>query len=107
MSKHTEEGIVIIGRKAPMNYVVACLSVFNSGATCVRIKARGKAICRAIDTTTLLKKAFVKDLMIQDVSIGTQEFPRLGGRDSRVSTIEIVLSKPKNDYSAMNKLSKS
>ena len=95
MSEQHSEGLVIIGQKPPMNYVVACLSVFNSGAACVRVKARGQAICRAIETANLLKKAFVKDLVIQDISIGTQEFARVGGGESRVSTIDIVLSKSK------------
>lgn len=95
MSEQTSEGLVIVAQKPPMNYVVACLSVFNSGAKRVRIKARGQAICRAIETTNLLKKAFVKDLVINDISIGTQEFAREGRRDSRVSTMDIVLSKSK------------
>lgn len=95
MAEQSPEGLVIVGNKPTMNYVVACLSVFNSGVTYVRVKARGQAICRAIETTTLLRKAFVKDLVIQDISIGTQEFPRPGGRDTRVSTIDIILSKPK------------
>jgi len=95
MPEQPSEGLVIIGKKPTMNYVVACLSVFNSGVAHVRIRARGQAICRAVETTTLLRKAFVKDLVIQDISIGTHEFPSFGGRGSRVSTIDIVLSKPK------------
>src|SRR5512136_241932 len=95
MSEQPQEGVVIIGQKPPMNYVVACLSVFNSGATYVRIKARGQAICRAIETTTLLQKAFIQNLIIKNISIGTQEFLRPDKRDMRVSTIDIVLSKPK------------
>jgi DNA-binding protein len=95
MSEQPQEGLVIVGQKPPMNYVVACLSVFNSGVTYVRIKARGQAICRAIETITLLRKAFVKNLVIKNISIDTQEFPRLDRRNMRVSTIDIVLSKPK------------
>ena len=95
MSEQPEEGLVIVGQKPPMNYVVACLSIFNTGVTYVRIKARGQAICRAVETTTLLRKAFVKNLVIKNISIGTQEFSRLDRRDMRVSTIDIVLSKPK------------
>jgi len=96
MSEQPQAGLVIIGRKPSMNYVIACLSLFNSGFPKVQIKARGQAICRAIETVELLRKAFIKDLNIQEISIGTQEFPRLDGKNTRVSTIEIILSKPKN-----------
>ena len=77
-----------------MNYVIACLSLFNSGFPQVKVRARGQAICHAIEAVSLLRKAFVKDLEIQNISIGTQEF-RLGGKDRRISTIDIILSKPK------------
>ena len=93
MSEQSQEGLVIVGRKPTMNYVVACLSVFNSGVVQVRVRARGLAICRAVETTMLLRKAFLKDLVIQNIIIGTQEFPRPGRRNSRVSTIDILLSK--------------
>jgi len=45
-----DENIVLIGKKPVMNYVVACLTFFNSGAKKVVVKARGRAICRAVDT---------------------------------------------------------
>ena len=80
-----------------MNYVVACLSIFNSGVAQVRVKARGLAICRAVEATMLLRKAFIKNLVIQNIIIGTQEFPRLGRRNSRVSTIDILLAKSKHN----------
>lgn len=93
MSEQPQQGLVIIGNKPLMNYVVACLSLFNSGDMQVKIKARGQAICSAVETTNLLKKAFVKDLVVQNISIGTQEFFGIGGKNMRVSTIEIVVSK--------------
>jgi archaea-specific DNA-binding protein len=93
MSEQSQQGLVIIGNKPLMNYVVACLSLFNSGATEVKIRARGQAICSAVETTNLLKKAFVKDLVIRDISIGTQNFSSTEGRNTRVSTMDIVVSK--------------
>ncbi|MEM1556810.1 MAG: RNA-binding protein, partial [Candidatus Bathyarchaeia archaeon] len=38
-----EESQVMIGKKPVMNYVVACLTAFNSGAKKVVVKARGRA----------------------------------------------------------------
>jgi DNA-binding protein len=87
------EGLVIVGSKPPLNYVTACLSLFNSGASAVKVRARGQAICRAVDVVGLLRRGFVKDLVVKDISIGTQEF-QFGGRSSRVSTVDIVLMKP-------------
>lgn len=87
------ENIVLIGKKPIMNYVVACLTFFNSGAQKVVIKARGRAISRAVDTVELLRRAFVKDLQLKDISIGTEEVTRGEGQKTNVSTIEITVAK--------------
>lgn len=87
------ENMVLIGRKPVMNYVVACLTFFNSGAKKVVVKARGRAISRAVDTIELLRRAFVKDLQLQGISIGTEEVTR-GEGQKNVSTIEIIVTKP-------------
>ncbi|MEM2911172.1 MAG: DNA-binding protein Alba [Candidatus Bathyarchaeia archaeon] len=88
------ENTVLIGKKPIMNYVVACLTFFNSGAQKVVIKARGRAISRAVDTVELLRRAFLKDLQLKDISIGTEEVTRGEGQKTNVSTIEITVSKP-------------
>jgi DNA-binding protein len=88
------ENTVLIGKKPIMNYVVACLTFFNSGAKKVVIKARGRAISRAVDTVELLRRAFLKDLQLQDISIGTEEVTRSEGQKTNVSTIEITVAKP-------------
>jgi DNA-binding protein len=88
------ENVVLIGRKPVMNYVTACITFFNSGEKQVIVKARGRAICRAIDTVELLRRAFVKDLEIKRIDINTEELVRAeGGQKSNVSTIEIAVSK--------------
>ncbi|MGB9853223.1 MAG: DNA-binding protein Alba [Candidatus Bathyarchaeales archaeon] len=88
------ENTVLIGKKPIMNYVVACLTFFNSGAQKVVIKARGRAISRAVDTVELLRRAFLKDLQLKDISIGTEEVTRGEGQKTNVSTIEITVTKP-------------
>lgn len=100
-AKHVEErtqteNIVLIGRKPVMNYVTACITFFNSGEKQVIVKARGRAICRAVDTVELLRRAFVKDLEIKQIDIGTEELVRAeGGQKSNISTIEIAVAKAK------------
>jgi len=61
------ENVVLIGRKPVMNYVTACITFFNSGEKLVVVKARGRAICRAVDTVELLRRAFIQDLEIKDI----------------------------------------
>ena len=90
-----EENTVFIGQKPVMNYVVACLTCFNAGAKEVIVKARGRAISRAVDTIELLRRAFVKDASVKDITIGTEEVTREEGRTSNVSTIEITAAKLK------------
>ncbi|MCK4498288.1 DNA-binding protein Alba [Candidatus Bathyarchaeota archaeon] len=88
------ENAVLIGRKPVMNYVVACLTFFNSGEKTVIIKARGRAISTAVDTVELLRRGFMKGLKIIDISIGTEEMQREDDRRSNVSTIEINIEHP-------------
>ena len=87
------ENVVLIGRKPVMNYVVACLTIFNAGEKEVVVKARGQAISRAVDTVELLRRAFVKDLELIDIKIGTKEITRPYGPKSNVSTIDIIVTK--------------
>ena len=93
--KKMEGNVVLIGRKPVMNYVIACLTFFNSGEKQVTLKARGRAISTAVDTVELLRRAFVKDLELPSISIGTEELQRAEeNRKSNVSTIEINLTRP-------------
>ncbi|KPV61563.1 MAG: DNA/RNA-binding protein Alba 1 [Candidatus Bathyarchaeota archaeon BA1] len=93
IAKKSAENVVLIGKKPVMNYVVACLTFFNAGEKEVVVKARGRAISRAVDTIELLRRAFVKDLELKDIKIGTEEITRVEGQKSNVSTIEISVAK--------------
>ncbi|HDQ06842.1 MAG TPA: DNA-binding protein Alba [Candidatus Bathyarchaeota archaeon] len=79
-----------------MNYVTACITFFNRGEKQVVVKARGRAISKAVDTVELLRRAFVKDLEIQQIGIGTEELVSAeGGQKSNISAIEIIVTKAK------------
>jgi len=95
VAKKIAENVVLIGRKPVMNYVVACLTFFNAGENEVVVKARGRAISTAVDTIELLRRAFVKDLGLKSIEIGTEEITRETGQTSNVSTIEITVGKDK------------
>ena len=89
------DNVVLIGKKPIMNYVTACITFFNSGEKQVVVKARGRAISRAVDTIELLRRAFVKNLEIESIEISTEELLRIEGQHSNVSTIEITVAKAK------------
>lgn len=90
----TSDNVVLIGKKPVMNYVIACLTFFNSGEKNISIKARGQAISTAVDTVELLRRAFIKDVELKSIAIGTEEVQREEGRKSNVSTIEINVARP-------------
>ena len=88
------ESVVLVGRKPVMNYVVAALTFFNAGAKEITIKARGRAISKAVDTVELMRRAFIKDLQVRDIRIGTERLQAADGRTVNVSTIEIDVAMP-------------
>lgn len=93
MSKDYRD-FVIIGVKPIMNYVVACMTLFNDSMPIVKIKARGRNISKAVDVVEMLRRVFLKDLIISDIGIGTEKHKNLNGRESSVSMIEIAIKKP-------------
>ncbi len=87
-----EEHVVFVGNKPVMNYVLAALTQFNEGAGEIVIKARGKAIGRAVDVAEILRNRFMPNVDAKDIKIDTEELDS-EGRSVNVSTIEITLAK--------------
>jgi len=87
------ESVVFIGNKPVMNYILACLTCLNSGSNKIVVKARGRAIPRAVDTIELLRRSFAKGLQLEGICLLTEEVAREEGRKSRVSAIEISVAK--------------
>ena len=90
-----ENNSVLIGRKPVMNYVLACISLFHGGANEIFVKARGRAISRAVDVVEVTRRRFMPDLKVKNVRIGTDQLASFeeGGAQSNISTIEITLAK--------------
>ena len=95
MPSTPETNAVLIGKKPIMNYVLACITLFHGGAKEVNVKARGKAISRAIDVVEVVRRKFLPDVKIKKVGIGTDQVsPQDEGENlTNVSTIEIILAK--------------
>ncbi|MDD6285576.1 DNA-binding protein Alba [Candidatus Methanosphaera massiliense] len=88
-----EENIVYIGNKPVMNYVLAVVTQMNSGVTEVILKARGRAISRAVDVAEIVRNRFISDVDVKSINISTEEIVGNEGTSSNVSAIEIRLSK--------------
>jgi len=86
---------VFIGGKPFMNYVTGVVMQFTTqNANDVIIKARGKFISRAVDVAEVSAKRFLDNgVAVTDIKIDSEGFKNNEGRDIRVSTIEITLSK--------------
>ncbi len=85
---------VIVGMKPIMNYVVACMTLFNAGVPTIKVRARGRHISKAVDVVEMLRRVFMKDIVVAGIDLGTEVHKVSDGRDASVSTIEIGLSKP-------------
>ncbi|AIJ06433.1 DNA/RNA-binding protein albA [Methanocaldococcus bathoardescens] len=86
------DNVVLIGKKPVMNYVVAVLTQLTSNDEVI-IKARGKAINKAVDVAEMIRNRFIKDIKVKKIEIGTDKVKNPDGREVNVSTIEIVLAK--------------
>jgi archaea-specific DNA-binding protein len=86
-----ELNTVYVGSKPTMNYVLAVVAHFNNGSEDVTIKARGKAISRAVDVAEIVRRRFVQEASVKDVRIDTEVLIGEGGISANVSSIEINL----------------
>jgi len=95
--KRRDENVIYVGNKPPMSYVLAIVTQFQgSGSEEVVIKARGRAISRAVDAAEITRNRFVTDAKIKDIKIGTESITNEEeGRTSNVSSIEITLTTKK------------
>ncbi|NLA38647.1 MAG: DNA-binding protein Alba [Methanomicrobiales archaeon] len=89
-----KDNTVFVGNKPVMNYVLAVVTQFNNGAEEVAIKARGKAISRAVDTAEIALNRFLENVSKKEIFTSTEMIDTDTGK-TNVSSIEIVLSQLK------------
>ena len=88
----SEENTVFIGNKPVTAYVMACVTQFNRDAESIVLKARGRAISRAVDVAEVLQKRFMKDrAKVTDIQISTEQIETREGNLTNVSAIEITI----------------
>ena len=91
-----KSGIIFVGNKMPMDYVLAIITGLSASNTKeITLKARGRSITTAVDAAEITRNRFLKDLKVKKIAIGTEEMPAREGenRSRMVSTIEIMLTK--------------
>ncbi|WP_292520722.1 DNA-binding protein Alba [Methanoculleus sp.] len=89
-----KDNTVFVGNKPVMNYVLAVVTQFNNGAEEVAIKARGKAISRAVDTAEIALNRFLENVNKKEIFTSTEMIDTDTGK-TNVSSIEIVLAHAK------------
>ena len=89
----TDDNVVYIGNKSVMSYVLAVVTQFNTSLSDeVLIKARGRAISRAVDTAEIVRNKFMQGFLdVKDIKIGTEVITGEGGDKANVSSMEITL----------------
>ena len=92
-AKGVSEKVVFVGQKPVKNYVMACITSFSAGSNKIVLKARGRAICKAVDTAELLRRTFMKNAQLQGINISTEQVTREGDRKTNVSAIEISITR--------------
>ena len=87
------DNVIFVGTKPLMNYVLATITQSNSASNEVIIKARGRAISRAVDVAEITRRRYMPGLLINNIKITTEEVTNETGDMVNVSSIEIYLKK--------------
>lgn len=88
-----QRDVIFVGRRPTMNYVLATVMQFNQGSEEVTVKARGRAISKAVDIAEIAMRRFLEgSIEVKDIKIGTDTLGEQGDLRN-ISTIEITLRK--------------
>lgn len=84
---------VLIGKKPPVNYVLAIMeALMNRPGSAVVVKARGRAICKAVDVINMVKSRYFKDLYVKSFNATYEEVQEEKGK-VRLPSVEIVVAR--------------
>lgn len=83
---------ILVGKKPVRGYVVACLALFRGGAKEIGVRARGRAISKAVSVVEFLGHRFLWDAQIKSINVGAEQIqPRDRLTPLDVGRIEITL----------------
>lgn len=89
----SEENIVFVGKKGTMFYVLETVAQMQRGNKSIVIKARGRAISRAVDVVEITKSKFIKGYEVLQTKLSTEVLDTSDGKPTKVSAIEITFGK--------------
>jgi len=89
----SEPNIVYIGQKPLMNYVLAVVKRFGTGASDVVIQARGRSISKAVDVALITMDRTEEGVKLGGIKINTEVLPGPDGNPLNVSSIKISVLK--------------
>lgn len=87
------ENTIFVGNKPTMNYVLAVVTQFTSGSGDVVIKARGRAISKAVSVAEVVRNKFVLNSKVKNIKIGTEPITIEDGKTVNLSSIEIYMGR--------------
>lgn len=82
--------VIYVGRKPVMDYVTATMMQLTESDE-VSIKARGRAISKAVDCAEIVQNRFVPDSEISGIETDTDELEDDSGGKRNVSSITIEM----------------
>jgi DNA-binding protein len=90
----SNDNVIFVGNKPPMSYVVAVLTEFERSSNVV-IKARGKAISKAVETAEIVRKKYNQAVEVIEISIDTEHITdKDTNKPMDIPSIVINLAKP-------------
>lgn len=87
------DNVIFVGQKPSMAYVLGVITQFSNNQNEIYIKARGRAISRAVDVAEIVRRRFLQGVQIKNIEIGTEEREIENKGKLNVSTITITLGK--------------
>ncbi len=88
------QDVILVGKKPIMSYAMAALMQLTESGD-VTIKARGRALSRAVDVAEVVSKRFLSgNAVVKSVTIGAES---VGEPPKNISTIEIKLWQTKQE----------
>lgn len=85
--------VVYIGKKPIMAYCLAVMTALKGEESEVSLMARGMTISKAVDVAEVVRTQYMSNLIVKDISIGTEQLENEDGSPRNVSNITIALVK--------------
>lgn len=91
------DNIILVGKKPTMSYVMAVMTQFKAKQKSIQLRARGKAISKAVDVVEIVRNRFLKNLHYQ-AKFETEQLENKEKKNVNVSVITVLLTQTKPSY---------